>query len=77
MNCMEGMKYIPNRDIVLDPFLGSGQVAVISKMLNRQYIGFEIVDDYFKFAQERLDKNVYRIRNEKERSRELELDLKT
>jgi len=42
-------------DTVLDPFLGSGQVAVVSKMLNRQYVGFEIVEDYYKFAKERLD----------------------
>lgn len=49
-------------DIVLDPFLGSGQVAIISKMLNRQYIGFEIVKDYYDFAKERLEKNIYRIK---------------
>jgi len=49
-------------DIVLDPFLGSGQVAVVSKMLNRQYIGFEIVKEYYEFAKERLEKNLYRIK---------------
>ena len=49
-------------DIVLDPFLGSGQVAVVSKMLNRKYIGFEIVKEYYEFAKERLDKNLYRIK---------------
>ena len=48
-------------DIVLDPFLGSGQVAVISKMLKRKYIGFEIVKKYYEFAKERLQKNIYRI----------------
>ena len=51
-------------DVVLDPFLGSGQVAVIGKIHNRQYIGFEIVEEYFKFALERLEKNVYRIKSE-------------
>lgn len=50
-------------DIVLDPFLGSGQVAVVSKDLGRQFVGFEIVKDYYKFAKKRLDKNVYRIKN--------------
>ena len=49
-------------DLVLDPFLGSGQVAVISKMHNRKYVGFEIVPEYFEFAQERLRKNLYRIK---------------
>lgn len=50
-------------DVVLDPFLGSGQVAVISKMLKRQYIGFEIVKEYYEFAKERLDKNIYKIKS--------------
>jgi site-specific DNA-methyltransferase (adenine-specific) len=49
-------------DIILDPFLGSGQVAVVSKMLNRKYIGFEIVKDYYEFIKERIDKNAYRIK---------------
>ncbi len=51
-------------DIVLDPFLGSGQVAVVSKILGREYIGFEIVKEYYEFAKERLDKNMYRIKEE-------------
>ena len=41
-------------DLVLDPFLGSGQVAFVSKELGRKYLGFEIVDEYFSFAQKRL-----------------------
>ena len=41
-------------DIVLDPFLGSGTVAVVSKMLGRHYIGFEIVPEYYEFAKKRL-----------------------
>lgn len=53
-----------NGDVVLDPFLGSGQVAVVSKMLNRQFIGFEIVKEYFDFINERLEKKVYRIKDE-------------
>ncbi len=50
-------------DVVLDPFLGSGQVAIISKMLKRKYIGFEIVKEYFDFSKERLEKNIYRIKD--------------
>lgn len=42
-------------DVVLDPFLGSGQVAVVSKLMNRRYIGFEIVKDYYEFAKKRLE----------------------
>ena len=51
-------------DLVLDPFLGSGQVALISKMSGRRYIGFEIADEYFRFAEERLRTNAYRIKAE-------------
>lgn len=47
-------------DIILDPFLGSGQVAVVSKMVDRHYIGFEIVPAYFEFAKKRLSSGAYR-----------------
>jgi site-specific DNA-methyltransferase (adenine-specific) len=50
-------------DVVLDPFLGSGQVAVVGKMMKRRYVGFEIVDEYFRFAKERLEKDQYRIKS--------------
>lgn len=63
------------RDIVLDPFLGSGQVAIISKMMNRQYIGFEIVKEYYEFAKERLEKNLYRIGEEKPHVKPITLDI--
>ena len=56
-------------DIVLDPFLGSGQVAIVSKMMKRQYIAFEIVKKYYEFAQKRLDENMYRIKDIKEGSK--------
>ncbi len=46
-------------DIILDPFLGSGQVAVVSKMLKRQYLGFEINPTYYNFARERLESDTY------------------
>lgn len=41
-------------DLILDPFLGSGQVAVVSKEMKRKYVGFEIVKRYYDFAQKRL-----------------------
>jgi site-specific DNA-methyltransferase (adenine-specific) len=49
-------------DVVFDPFLGSGQVAMISKMMKRQYIGFEIVKKYYDFALRRLENNTYRVK---------------
>lgn len=51
-------------DIVMDPFLGSGQVAVVSKEHKRRFIGFEIVEDYFRFANERLARDLYRLPSE-------------
>jgi site-specific DNA-methyltransferase (adenine-specific) len=42
-------------DLVLDPFLGSGTVAVVSKEMDRRFLGFELVSDYYEFARERLD----------------------
>ncbi|MEM3006538.1 MAG: site-specific DNA-methyltransferase [Candidatus Nitrosotenuis sp.] len=49
-------------DVVFDPFLGSGQVAMISKEMGRHYLGFEIVARYYDFAKKRLAKNMYRIK---------------
>jgi len=50
-------------DLVLDPFLGSGQVAVVSKMLKRKYVGFEINPEYYHFAMRRLEENKYRLKS--------------
>ena len=36
-------------DLVMDPFLGSGQVAVVSNEMGRNYLGYEIVPDYYDF----------------------------
>jgi len=53
-------------DIVFDPFLGSGQVAVVSKMMKRKFLGFEIVKEYFEFASQRLKTDTYRLKSLKE-----------
>lgn len=42
-------------DIILDPFLGSGTTAVAAVNTNRHYIGFELNENYFDIACERLD----------------------
>ncbi|MDE0423513.1 MAG: site-specific DNA-methyltransferase [Candidatus Poribacteria bacterium] len=46
-------------DLVFDPFLGSGQVAVVSQMKKRNYVGFEIVPEYYQLAQNRLESGEY------------------
>lgn len=45
---------VPN-DFVIDPFVGSGQVAFVCKQMKRNCIGIETVKPYCKFAQDRLD----------------------
>ena len=42
-------------DLVLDPFLGSGQVALVSKQMKRDYLGIEIVKEYYDFAEKRIE----------------------
>jgi site-specific DNA-methyltransferase (adenine-specific) len=41
-------------DTVLDPFLGSGTTAIAARHLNRNFIGFEISEEYCKIAEARL-----------------------
>ena len=40
-------------DIVLDPFMGSGTTAEAAIKLNRQWIGFELNEEYIKMTEER------------------------
>lgn len=42
-------------DIVLDPFMGSGTTLVASKLLNRQYLGFDIAKEAVELTLERLE----------------------
>ena len=42
-------------DLVFDPFLGSGTVAVVAQQEGRHFLGFELVPDYCAFARECLD----------------------
>lgn len=41
-------------DTVLDPFMGSGTTGVAAVNLNREFIGIELDDGYFKIAQDRI-----------------------
>jgi DNA modification methylase len=44
----------PDEGVVLDPFSGSGTVAVVGSRLNRHYIGIDCVEEYCEMARERL-----------------------
>ncbi len=46
-------------DLILDPFMGSGTTGVACKQLNRDFIGIELDQDYFKISVNRIKKAVY------------------
>ena len=41
-------------EVVLDPFVGSGTTCIAAKLLNRNYIGMEMNDEYVVIAEERI-----------------------
>jgi site-specific DNA-methyltransferase (adenine-specific) len=45
-------------DTVLDPFMGSGTTGVAAKNLNRNFIGIEILSEYFSIAKNRIDSTI-------------------
>jgi|TARA_B100001741_G_scaffold46832_1_gene34727 DNA modification methylase len=46
-------------DIVLDPFMGSGTTALVSKSLQRHYLGCELHEDYGRLIQKRLSEKSF------------------
>lgn len=49
-------------DIVLDPFIGSGTTAMVSKQYGRQYLGCELNEDYADLIIGRLDSRDHKIK---------------
>ena len=41
-------------DVILDPFMGSGQTAIAAIKTERHYVGYEINEDYVKLAERRI-----------------------
>lgn len=41
-------------DLVFDPMIGSGTTAKMARQLDRNYLGFDISEEYVKLAKERL-----------------------
>jgi site-specific DNA-methyltransferase (adenine-specific) len=46
--------YSFTRDIVLDPFMGSGTTAVAAVKSKRNYIGYDINEEYIQLAEKRI-----------------------
>lgn len=44
------------KDLVLDPFVGSGNTGVAAKLLNRRFIGIDVSDEYLSIAKTRISK---------------------
>ena len=44
-------------DLIVDPFMGSGTTAIACLNTDRKYIGFEIDEEYFDIAKERIEKH--------------------
>ena len=42
-------------DVVLDPFMGSGTTGKMAIRNNRNFIGIELNEEYFKIAERRID----------------------
>jgi|TARA_R110002124_G_scaffold241345_1_gene406583 site-specific DNA-methyltransferase (adenine-specific) len=47
-------KFSNEKDVVLDPFMGSGTTAIASRNLNRKFIGIELDKKYFDTVNKRL-----------------------
>ncbi len=43
-------------EVVLDPFMGSGQTAIAALKANRYYVGYDINSDYVNLAKRRIKK---------------------
>lgn len=44
-----------DKDLILDPFIGSGTTAIAAMNNNRKFIGFEISENYCKLAADRIE----------------------
>ena len=46
-------------DTILDPFMGSGTTAIAALMLDRNYIGFDISDEYIRLSEKRAQEVIF------------------
>jgi DNA modification methylase len=49
--------YTYKGEVVLDPFIGSGQTAIAAIQSKRKYIGYELDENYMLLAKNRIDNN--------------------
>src|SRR5699024_3562196 len=60
VSCIEDMLALSSsvNEVVLDPFMGSGTTAIACINTNRNYIGFELDEGYYKTSIERINNHV-------------------
>ncbi|MFX0052873.1 MAG: DNA-methyltransferase [Candidatus Hermodarchaeota archaeon] len=46
--------YSYSHDVVMDPFIGSGQTAIAAIKTGRHYIGYEVNEQYVRLAEQRI-----------------------
>jgi DNA modification methylase len=49
-------------EIILDPFMGSGQTAIAALNNDRRYVGYEINQEYIRLAEERISQATHQQR---------------
>jgi site-specific DNA-methyltransferase (adenine-specific) len=47
--------YTYSNEIVLDPFMGSGQTALAALKAGRRYVGYELNEEYLELARKRIE----------------------
>ncbi|MCD6277742.1 site-specific DNA-methyltransferase [candidate division WOR-3 bacterium] len=52
-------------EVVLDPFIGSGQTAIAAIKTGRYYVGYEINEEYVKLADKRIKNFLHRFKSPK------------
>lgn len=46
--------YTFEEEVILDPFIGSGQAAIAAIKTNRHYVGYDIKEEYVKLSERRI-----------------------
>jgi len=46
--------YTFDEEVILDPFIGSGQAAIAAIKANRHFVGYDISEEYLKLAERRI-----------------------
>lgn len=55
LRCIYSLLDDKERAIVVDPYMGSGSTAIAAKLLNHNFIGIDISQEYINLAKERLN----------------------